>query len=110
RYAEALAGTDLVLPVTAPGNEHVFYVYVVRHPRRDEILAALRRYDIALSTHYPWPVHTMSGFAKLGYAPGALPVTEAAAGEIFSLPMYPSLPETVQDEVITALHKILATL
>ncbi|MET7461278.1 DegT/DnrJ/EryC1/StrS family aminotransferase [Nonomuraea sp. NPDC005501] len=107
RYEEGLADTGLVLPVTAPGNEHVYYVYVVRHPRRDEIIEALRAYDIHLNISYPWPVHTMSGFAHLGYGPGSLPVTEELAGQIFSLPMYPSLPRGVQDKVIDALREVL---
>ncbi|MFI6792229.1 DegT/DnrJ/EryC1/StrS family aminotransferase [Nonomuraea sp. NPDC050383] len=107
RYEEGLADTGLVLPVTAPGNEHVYYVYVVRHPHRDEIIEALRAYDIHLNISYPWPVHTMSGFAHLGYGPGSLPVTEELAGQIFSLPMYPSLPRGVQDKVIDALREVL---
>jgi aminotransferase EvaB len=109
RYAEALAGTDLVLPHTAPGNDHVYYVYVVRHPRRDQIMEALRADGISLNISYPWPVHTQSGFAHLGYAKGDLPVTEAVADEIFSLPMFASLAETEQDRVIDSLHRVLAT-
>ncbi|WP_432249114.1 DegT/DnrJ/EryC1/StrS family aminotransferase [Streptomyces sanyensis] len=110
RYAEGLAGTSLELPRTAPGNEHVYYVYVVRHPRRDDIIERLRAYDIHLNISYPWPVHTMSGFAHLGYAEGSLPVTERLAGEIFSLPMYPSLPLDLQDKVVHALREVLETL
>jgi aminotransferase EvaB len=106
-----LTGPDgLRLPATNPGNTHVYYVYVVRHPRRDAIIEALKGHDIALNISYPWPVHTMSGFADLGYAPGSLPVTEELAGEIFSLPMYPSLPETEQDRTIDALRTVLETL
>ncbi|WP_166354882.1 DegT/DnrJ/EryC1/StrS family aminotransferase [Phytoactinopolyspora limicola] len=110
RYAEALGDTDLVLPRTVPGNEHVYYVYVVRHPRRDDIVERLKEYDIHLNISYPWPVHTMTGFAHLGYAEGSLPVTERLAGEIFSLPMYPSLPTELQDKVIGAVREVLATL
>ncbi len=110
RYAEGLADTELGLPALADGNEHVYYLYVVRHPRRDEILRALLDYDIKLNVSYRWPVHIMSGFAKLGYAEGSLPVTEALAHEIFSLPMYPSLPLDVQDKVIHALREILERL
>ncbi|GII90680.1 DegT/DnrJ/EryC1/StrS family aminotransferase [Sinosporangium siamense] len=110
RYAEALADTDIVLPATAPGNDHVYYVYVVRHPARDKIIESLKSYGIALNISYPWPVHTMSGFAHLGYAEGAFPVTEAAAKEIFSLPMYPSLTISDQDKVIGALRDVLANL
>ncbi|WP_248962792.1 DegT/DnrJ/EryC1/StrS family aminotransferase [Sphaerisporangium perillae] len=108
RYAEGLKDTGLLLPEVAPGNDHVYYLYVVRHPERDEILKALREFDFSFRVSYPWPVHTMTGFAHLGYANGDLPVTELAANEIFSLPMYPSLPEDLQDKVITVLRDILA--
>jgi aminotransferase EvaB len=108
RYEEGLGDTDLVLPRVAEGNEHVYYVYVVRHPERDRIIEALKAYDISLNISYPWPVHTMTGFAQLGYAEGSLPVTEKLAGEIFSLPMYPSLPTGLQDKVIAAVREVLS--
>ncbi|MBT2368642.1 DegT/DnrJ/EryC1/StrS family aminotransferase [Streptomyces sp. ISL-10] len=115
RYAEGLADLcgpgRLELPAVSDGNEHVYYVYVVRHPRRDEVIRRLReRYDIVLNISYPWPVHTMRGFAHLGVERGSLPVTEELAGKIFSLPMYPSLRKAQQDKVIDALRDVLQTL
>ncbi|QFZ21439.1 DegT/DnrJ/EryC1/StrS family aminotransferase [Saccharothrix syringae] len=110
RYAEGLADTGLELPRVAEGNEHVYYVYVVRHPRRDEIIERLKGYDIHLNISYPWPVHTMSGFAHLGVPAGSLPVTEDLAGRIFSLPMYASLTPDLQDKVISAVREVLRTL
>ncbi|MEV4316649.1 DegT/DnrJ/EryC1/StrS family aminotransferase [Actinocrispum sp. NPDC049592] len=110
RYEEAFAGTDLVTPKLAPGNDHVYYVYVVRHPKRDQIMAALKEHGISLNISYPWPVHTQSGFAHLGYGEGSLPVTEQVAHEIFSLPMYASLSDVEQERVIEALHGVLAKL
>ncbi|MFD4637162.1 DegT/DnrJ/EryC1/StrS family aminotransferase [Lentzea sp. NPDC058436] len=110
RYVEGLRDTDLKLPATTEGNEHVYYVYVVRHPRRDDIIERLKSYDIHLNISYPWPAHTMSGFAHLAERTGSLPVTEALAGEIFSLPMYPSLSPDVQDKVVHALREVLAAL
>lgn len=110
RYAEALAGSGLVLPAVAEGNEHVYYVYVVRHPKRDAVLAALKEHDVALNVSYPWPVHTQRGFAHLGYAKGSLPVTEKLAGEIFSLPMYPSFTPEDQDKFVAVLLDVLAQL
>ncbi|MQA07459.1 MAG: DegT/DnrJ/EryC1/StrS family aminotransferase [Pseudonocardiaceae bacterium] len=113
RYADGLrdlTGPDgLVLPSLAPGNDHVYYVYVVRHPQRDHIIEALKGYDISLNISYPWPVHTQTGFQHLGYARGSLPVTEKLADQIFSLPMYPSLPRDEQDKVISAVREVLAT-
>jgi dTDP-3-amino-2,3,6-trideoxy-4-keto-D-glucose/dTDP-3-amino-3,4,6-trideoxy-alpha-D-glucose/dTDP-2,6-dideoxy-D-kanosamine transaminase len=114
RYAEGLgdiaAETGLTLPSVADGNEHVYYLYVVRHPERDRIIDRLAEHDISLNVSYRWPVHTMTGFAHLGYAAGALPVTERLADEIFSLPMYPSLPVDAQDKVIDTLREVLAAL
>jgi aminotransferase EvaB len=110
RYTEALADTSLVLPRVAPGNEHVYYLYVVRHPRRDEVIAAMRGLGVDLNVSYRWPAHTMSGFADAGYAPGDLPVTLAAADQILSLPMYPSLTESAQDRVCEALRTVLEAL
>jgi dTDP-3-amino-2,3,6-trideoxy-4-keto-D-glucose/dTDP-3-amino-3,4,6-trideoxy-alpha-D-glucose/dTDP-2,6-dideoxy-D-kanosamine transaminase len=110
RYADGLADTDLVLPAVAPGNEHVYYVYVVRHPRRDKIIEELKAVGISLNISYPWPVHLMTGFAHLGYSAGSLPVTEAAADEIFSLPMYPSLSVADQGRVIESLRAVLKSL
>lgn len=109
-YAEQLGDTDLRLPRTVPGNEHVYYVYVARHPQRDAIIEALKPYDVQLNISYPWPIHTMSGFEHLGYRQGSLPVTEKLAGEIFSLPMYPSLGVDEQERVISALRDVLAKL
>jgi len=110
RYDELLAGTGLTLPVTAPGNEHAYCLYVVRHPRRDDIVARLAEEGIVVTISYPWPVHTMRGYRHLGYTTGDFPNTERVQEEIFSLPMYPSLPIAVVETVAGKLQAILAGL
>jgi dTDP-3-amino-2,3,6-trideoxy-4-keto-D-glucose/dTDP-3-amino-3,4,6-trideoxy-alpha-D-glucose/dTDP-2,6-dideoxy-D-kanosamine transaminase len=109
RYEQGLGdltrSQGLILPRTGPGNQHVYYIYVVRHPLRDEILEQLKGFGIELNISYPWPVHTMTGFQHLGYEKGSLPITEKLADEIFSLPMYPSLPRDLQDKTIDSLGK-----
>ena len=109
RYDAALADSGLGLPRTAPGNDHAYYLYVVRHPSRDRILDELRKKDIFLNVSYPWPIHTMQGYAHLA-GDRELPATEAAAREIFSLPMYPSLGDAEQDFVCESLIEILRRL
>jgi aminotransferase EvaB len=108
RYAALLADTPLILPQVAPGNFHAYYLYVARHPRRDDIIAGLKARDIFVNISYPWPIHIMAGYRYLGYREGDLPHTEAAAREIFSLPMYPTLTDAEQETVCGALHEILA--
>ncbi len=107
RYRQALSDTDLVLPEDPEESLHVYYVYVVRHPERDRIIEELKKRDISLNISYPWPIHTMPAYERLGYKKGAFPVAERLAGEIFSLPMYPGLTDAEQDTVIDRLLSVL---
>ena len=110
RYDETLRDTGLVLPRTADGNRHAYYLYVVRHRERDRILEQLREHEVNLNVSYPWPIHTMTAYRDLGYREGDLPHTERACREIFSLPMYPSLRDADQERVCELLRSILAGL
>ena len=87
RYDEELADTGLALPKTDAGNLHAYYLYVARHPDRDRIIAELAKRDVVVNVSYPWPIHVMRAYESLGYRQGDFPETEAAANEIFSLPM-----------------------
>jgi aminotransferase EvaB len=109
RYDQQLAGLGLTLPATADGNEHVYHLYVVRHPERARIIAELTRQGIGVGIHYPWPIHLMPAYASLGYQEGVLPETERAAREILSLPMYPTLSDAAQDRVCGAIRTVLGT-
>lgn len=101
RYAAGLGGLPgLHLPSTAPGNTHVYYLYVARHQARDHILEFCRERGINLNVSYQWPCHTMRGFLAAGCTTRPLPVTEALSAEVFSLPMYPSLTADDQNRVI----------
>jgi aminotransferase EvaB len=107
QYDKLLAGTGIILPQTGPGNRHAYYLFVCRHPRRDEIIAGLKKKDILVNISYPWPVHTMPAYKNLGYKEGDFPQAEAAAREIFSLPMYPALTDAEQQTVVKVLKEIL---
>lgn len=110
QYDQKLAGSGLILPEVGAGNDHAYYLYVVRHEQRDYVINRLQEQDIFVNISYPWPIHTMRGYADLGYREGDLPRAEAAAKEIFSLPMYPTLTDDEQDIVCEALHKIMKDL
>lgn len=107
RYEEALKQTSLVLPRTRPGNTHVYYLYVCRHPERDRILSEMAKRDVLLNVSYPHTIHLMPAYAELGYHEGDFPEAEQAACEIFSLPMYPSLTESEQHTVCRAIGDVL---
>ncbi len=84
RYAECLASTPLVLPTEAPDNMHAYYLYVVRHPARDTIMAKLKERDICVNVSYPWPIHTMQAYRGLGYRDGDLRDRSPSQGNFFS--------------------------
>lgn len=102
RYAELLAGTGLGLPVEARERRHVYHVYAVRTPQREALQARLNAAKIGNGIHYPIPVHLQKCLAHLGHRPGDFPVTEKAAAEVLSLPMYPELTAAQQSEVAAA--------
>lgn len=106
-YNKLLKDTDLVLPEEAENCKHAYYLYVVRHPNRDKIMAALKEDNILVNISYPWPIHTMIGYEYLGYKEGDFPEAESAAKEVFSLPMYPTLTDEEVLYVSDVLHKVL---
>jgi dTDP-4-amino-4,6-dideoxygalactose transaminase len=108
RYDELLAGLpDVETPRTLPGNEHVWHLYVVRVPRRDEVLAKLNADGIGAGIHYPTPLHLHGAVRHLGYREGDFPQAEKAAAEILSLPLYPHLTDAQQDRVVDRLRAAL---
>ena len=90
-YERALAGTSVGTPQAAPRAEHVWHLYVVRTPRREELRSVLAAEGIATGMHYPLPLHLQPALAGMGYARGDFPVTEAWSRELLSLPMFPEL-------------------
>jgi dTDP-3-amino-3,4,6-trideoxy-alpha-D-glucose transaminase len=92
-YNERLAGSGVIIPHEPEDAAHVYHLYVVRHPRRDELQAFLREQGIGSLIHYPVPVHLQPAYRDLGHQAGAFPSAEAAAREVLSLPLYPELCE-----------------
>lgn len=93
RYHELLADTPLQLPREAGYAESVYHLYVVRHPRRDELKKHLEANGVGCALHYPLPLHLQKCYANLGYKAGDFPIAEKAARECLSLPIYPELTD-----------------
>ena len=97
RYRVLGLGDLVELPAEAPGAEHVYHLYVVRAPARDELARALSAAGIGCGAYYDIPLHLQPVFAQLGYRRGDLPETERAADEGLALPMFPTLDEAAAD-------------
>jgi dTDP-4-amino-4,6-dideoxygalactose transaminase len=104
-YAQELSGAAVELPREQPWARSVFHLFVIRHPRRDALMAALKERGIGTLIHYPIPLHLQPAFAGTGQ-PGQFPVAEQAAQHILSLPMYPELTDDQVREVARAVREL----
>jgi dTDP-4-amino-4,6-dideoxygalactose transaminase len=104
-YASELAGAGVILPREQPYAHAVYHLYVVRHPRRDALAAALQERGVGTLIHYPIPLHLQPAFSDLGGRGGDFPVAERAAREILSLPLFPELSDAQAQAVAAALRE-----
>jgi len=108
RYFEALASLG---PITTPfvpeGSRPVYHLYVIRVADRDTLAERLRSEGIQTGLHYPLPVHLQQCYTGWGYSEGSFPVTERAAAEILSLPMFPTLTLEQQQRITAAIATVV---
>jgi UDP-4-amino-4,6-dideoxy-N-acetyl-beta-L-altrosamine transaminase len=112
RYDAELAGLPLTTPWQSPDAHSALHLYPIqvdaaRSPlTRRQLFDGLRAAGIGVNVHYI-PVHTQPHYRRLGFAPGQFPAAEAYYAQAVSLPMFPTLTEAQQGEVIAALHRLL---
>lgn len=90
RYLKLLSAVRLVLPAADTECESVWHLFVVRCRDRDRLQAALQAKGVDTLIHYPIPPH-LSGAYRQQFARAQLPIAEALAAEVLSLPMGPTL-------------------
>lgn len=102
RYREFGLGELCELPADEP--DHVYHLFVCRSPERDRIRSALAEAEIGSAQYYLPPLHLQPALRHLGYEAGALPETEHAAAENFSLPLWPGIAPEQQERVVEAVR------
>jgi dTDP-4-amino-4,6-dideoxygalactose transaminase len=105
RYNELLAGMPFVTPLEMPYSRHVYHVYAIRTKDRAELQKSLQAQGVQSGIHYPIPVHLLEAHKDLGYVRGDFPAAERAADEVLSLPLFPEMTFTQQDQVVAALAR-----
>jgi dTDP-4-amino-4,6-dideoxygalactose transaminase len=108
-YRQLLESAPVILPEVADGAEPVYHLYVVRTQRRDALQTHLQAHGIAVGIHYPIPIHLQPAYDDLGYQKGAFPITEQAADQILSLPMYPELTPDAIAHITATINTFLRT-
>jgi dTDP-4-amino-4,6-dideoxygalactose transaminase len=106
RYDSLLAGTGVATPYARSDVRHVYHIYAIRSANREGLRAALEVRGIHTGIHYPTPVHLLPAYQDLGYKAGQFAHSEKAAAEVLSLPMYPELTASMQEEVVAALLEL----
>jgi dTDP-4-amino-4,6-dideoxygalactose transaminase len=108
RYSAGLAGLPVELPVTAPGNSHIYHVYAILSDRRDELHQFLADRGAPVLIYYPRPLHLQKVYEDLGHREGDFPVSESLSRRILPLPMYPELTDEQVDYVVAQVKEFLA--
>jgi len=99
--AEGL-GEHVALPASVDGAEHVYHLYVVRHPRADDLVAVLNDAGVGARAYYRVPAHRQPAMARFAAEIPALPGTEEAARTGLALPMGTALAPDAVAEVVAA--------
>ena len=107
RYLEVLVDVPgISLPAPPPEDRsQVWYVFNIRHERRDELRTMLEREGIGTTIYYPEPPHLSPAYAELGYARGDFPVAEKFASTSLALPFGPHLRVDEQETVVDSVRR-----
>jgi dTDP-4-amino-4,6-dideoxygalactose transaminase len=103
RFQAGLAGLPLELPVVR-FDDHVWHLFVVRTPRREELRAHLARANIETGLHYPVPCHRQPCLQHLQMDRNSYPRADRWARELLSLSFFYGMTDAQADRVIGAVH------
>ncbi|MEO1618698.1 MAG: DegT/DnrJ/EryC1/StrS family aminotransferase [Planctomycetota bacterium] len=100
--SDLVAADQIVLPTIDPNAFHVWNQFGIRvgEGRRDALRSYLGECGVGSEIYYPIPMHRQECFEYLAVDPATLPETERASEEILNLPIFPTLTESEQRQVI----------
>ena len=85
--------SEVRTPSETENCKYVYYMYVIRTDKRNDLMAFLKEKDVSCGIHYPIPLHLQPAYSYKGYKRGDFPVAEKAAKEILSIPIYPEMTQ-----------------
>lgn len=108
KYSDQLASLPVTLPQVRPEVLSSWHIYPIRlrgkyaTRLRDKVFNVLRDASITTSLHYS-PVHLHPYYRRLGFSEGQFPVAEQYGRDAMTIPLYPSMSDDMQAEVVRAL-------
>lgn len=104
RYNDMLKGMEgIAAPYEDGRSRAVYHLYVIRTAQREALKKHLAESNIDTGLHYPLPLHLQKAYAGMQVNNGSLAVSERAAREILSLPMFPGLTPDQQKRVVESI-------
>ena len=103
-YNNLLEDSNAITPIEREYAKHVYYVYVIRHKKRDRLKTFLEKNGIQTLVHYPVPVHKQNVY-ECYTQDVKLPITEKTCKEILSLPMHALLEKHEIETVSSCIAK-----
>jgi dTDP-4-amino-4,6-dideoxygalactose transaminase len=105
RYRAALAPGPARLVGEVPGATGVYHLAVARVPNRERVQKRLAAMGVQTQIHYPIPCHRQIPYQRFADRP--LPVAEKTAGEVLSLPIFPTMSDAQVARVCAAVQQAL---
>ena len=102
RYDELLRDIPIELPCREDNVRHVYHLYAIHTPMRDNLRNHMNECKVASGLHYPFRLHTQQAYAYLGYKEGEFPVAEYNSSHNLTLPMFPDISAEQQKLVAEA--------
>ncbi|HZN05233.1 MAG TPA: DegT/DnrJ/EryC1/StrS family aminotransferase, partial [Pyrinomonadaceae bacterium] len=102
-YLDSLSSSEFRPQAVNPNAEPVWHLFVIRLADRESLQKRLKDEGIATGIHYPVPLHVQPAYQHRQIPSGSLPVTETAANQVVSLPMYPELSESQLERIVSAM-------
>lgn len=106
-YIRGLAGSGLTLPHVPAWAQTSWHLFVVGHPRREQLARLLDQAGIGTLVHYPIPPHRQHAYAAANFQPNAFPIASRMAAEVLSLPIGPHMDVQAAMAVVNAVQRAL---
>ena len=104
KYLSEINSPKIILPRVREGATHIWHQFVIRTQDRQELINYLEEKNIGTIIHYPIPPHLSEAYQYLHIGKGSLPITEAYADTVLSIPLYNGMTNEEQEYVIDAIN------
>ncbi len=105
KYDTMITNKHICLPYVANTNKHIYYVYVIKCDKREQLRKYLADNSITTGIYFPIPLHLQEVYKELGYKIGDMPNAESLSNNSLAIPMFAELTDKEVDYIIDTINK-----